>query len=271
MIGVLLASIGYAVALPDYLGLGGSPGYHPYQHATSEATAAVDMLRAVRAFCAGRSITLTNRLFLLGYSQGGHATMALHRELERYHRPEFTVTASAPMAGAYDLSGVTTADFLSGRSMPNPYYFAYLLAAYQTVYRLTNSLASLLVAPYNTSLPPLLDGYHSSSEIDAVMPAVTTQILKPEVLAAFQNNPQHPLRLALRDNDVYQWTPLAPMRLYHCSGDQDVVFTNSVVATNSFFSRGVVVPLVNTDPAASHGDCAIPSFLLAQAWFGSFP
>jgi hypothetical protein len=64
------------------------------------------MLRAARSFCASNNIGLNGQLFLAGYSQGGHTEMALHRELERYHTNEFAVTASAAMAGPYDMSGV---------------------------------------------------------------------------------------------------------------------------------------------------------------------
>ena len=46
-------------------------------------------------------MTTTDELFLLGYSEGGYATMALHRELQQFHSDEFTVTASAPMAGPW--------------------------------------------------------------------------------------------------------------------------------------------------------------------------
>src|SRR5262249_23460589 len=159
---------------------GASPGLHPYHHARSEATACVDMLRAARTICATNGVPLTNQLFLCGYSQGGHATMALLRELETYHTNEITVTACAPMAGAYDLSGVTTANFLSGKSQPNPYYFIYLLAAYQEVYHLVPDLADLLAPPYNTTLPPLLNGASDGSDINLAMPTDPAQILKPE-------------------------------------------------------------------------------------------
>jgi hypothetical protein len=196
--------------------------------------------------------------------------MALHRDLERYHTDEFAVTAAAPMAGAYDLSGVTTDDLLAGRPMPNPYYFAYLLAAYQDVYQLTNSLADLLVPPYDTTLPPLLNGNTSGGAINAVMPAVALGILRPEVLAAFRAEPHHPLREALRDNDLLDWTPLAPMRMYHCSGDQDVIFANSEVALQVFHSRGATqVELINSLAGAGHGSCTTPSMLLALEWFNS--
>lgn len=269
-LGIVLAACGYVSALPDYLGLGESPGVHPYHHAASEATAGVDMLRATRAFCLASGISLNNRLFLVGYSQGGHATMALHRELEEFHSDEFTITASAPMAGAYDLSGVTAEDALSGRQMPNPYYFALLFAGYQYVYGLAPSLADILCPPYDELLPPLLDGRHSGSEINAVMPRDVTKVLRPDYLAELRSDPSHPLRQALRDNDLYRWTPRAPMRLYHCAGDQDVIFANSQVALTSFHRLGAThVTLVDPNSSVGHGDCVKPALLLVKQWFDS--
>jgi pimeloyl-ACP methyl ester carboxylesterase len=268
MVGVIYASLGYAAVVPDYLGFGESPDYHPYHHAASTATACVDMLRAAKTVFAETGIPLTNRLFLCGYSQGGHATMALHRELETYHAAEFPVTSSAPMAGAYDLSGTTAADFLSGRAMPNPYYFAYLLASYQATYHLAGSLADLLTAPYATTLPPLLDGKHTAAEINAAMPSVPTRILKPDVLEAFRTNQLHALRLALRDNDAFRWTARAPIRLYHCSGDQDVSPVNSQTALGAMAAAGSrSIEFLEPSPGATHGGCSMPSLLSAKAWF----
>ncbi len=267
-VGVGFATTGYAAVVPDYLGLGDSPGFHPYHHARSEATACVDLLRAATAFCSTNGFPLSGKLFLCGYSQGGHATMALLRELEQYHTNEFSVTACAPMAGAYDLSGVTTTNFLSGATQPNPYYFLYLLAAYQDVYHLAPSLGAMLASPYDTNLPAMLSSNLTSAQINAAMPADPTQILKPEYLAAFRSNPRHPLRLALQDNDLYRWKPRAPLRLYHCSGDQDVLPANSQVAYASFQALGATqVQLIDPLPTANHGDCAKPSLMLAKTWF----
>jgi hypothetical protein len=159
-------------------------------------------------------------------------------------------------------------DALSGRPMPNPYYFALLLAAYQDVYHFAGSLTELLVPPYDTTLPPLLTGTSSSSEINAAMTKVVTHVLKPEVVAALQNDPNYPLRMALRENDLYRWTPQAPMRLYHCGGDQDVVFANSQVACDSFRSRGATqVELIEPLASGDHGGCVLPSLEGAKTWF----
>lgn len=267
--GVALASVGYVSVVADLLGLGSSPGLHPYLHARSEATASVDMLRAARNFCASNSIGLNGQVFLAGYSQGGHTEMALHRELERYHTNEFTVTASAPMAGPYDMSGVELNDILSPRCPPNPYYAAYVVAAYQSVYSMAPSWADLLVPPYDTTLPPLFNGNTSGATINTNMPACNiSSILTPAVLNSLTNDPGSPLYLALRDNDLYRWTPVAPMRLYHCSGDQDVLPANSQVAYSNFVARGdAQVQLIDPMPGADHSGCVIPALTAAKTWF----
>ena len=79
----LLASTGYVVSAPDYLGYGASKALpHPYEHAASLASASADMLRATREFCQQQAVSVTQKNFLLGYSEGGYATMALHKYLE---------------------------------------------------------------------------------------------------------------------------------------------------------------------------------------------
>jgi dienelactone hydrolase len=267
-VGLGMAGSGYVAVLPDYLGLGDSPPLHPFVHARSEASASVDLLRAARTFCASNSVALSGKLFICGYSQGGHATMALHREIETYHADEFTITASAPMAGPYDMSGTTLNDFLSSRPKPNPYYLAYLVAAYQEVYHFAPTLADLLRPPYNTTLPPLLRGNASSDQLNAAMPADPRQIIKPELLAAIQTRPDHPFRAALRDNDLYDWKPVAPMRLYHCGGDQDILIANAHFTTNAMHRLGATnVTLHIPSPTLTHGACAQPSLLAAKAWF----
>jgi hypothetical protein len=267
--GLAFASVGYASVVADLLGLGASPGLHPYLHARSEATASVDMLRAARAFCASNSIGLNGQIFVTGYSQGGHTAMALHRELERYHTNEFTVTASAPMAGPYDMSGVEMNDMLSTRCPPNPYYFAYVLMAYQSVYALAPSWSNLVVAPYDSTIPPLFNGNTDGTTINAAMPACNlSTILWPAVVSSLTNDPGSPLYQALRDNDLYRWKPLAPTRLFHCSGDLDVLPANSQVAYNSFHAQGASqVQLIDPQPGADHSGCAIPSLEAAKAWF----
>jgi hypothetical protein len=101
------------------------------------------------------------------------------------------------------------------------------------------------------------------------MPACNlSTILWPAVVSSLTNDPGCPLYQALRDNDLYRWKPVAPTRLYHCSGDLDVLPANSQVAYNSFQAQGASqVQLVDPQPGADHSGCAIPSLEAAKAWF----
>ncbi|MGE3310062.1 MAG: lipase family protein [Limisphaerales bacterium] len=268
-LGLIMGASGYITVLPDYLGLGDSPGIHPYHHAASTATAVVDAIRAARDSLADKGATWNKQLFLTGYSQGGHATLAAQRELEQRHAEELPVTASAPSAGAYDLSGTTMSDFLSARAQPNPYYFAYFLAAYVDAYGIAASLADMLKAPYDATVPPLLDGLHDGGDINAALPSRPVEILKPEILAAFTSDPDHPLRAALRDNDLHTgWFPRAKTRFYHCAGDLDVLPANSTVAFDAFKAAGApAVELIDPFAFSDHSGCVPFALLGTKYWF----
>jgi len=270
--GLIMGTEGYAVALPDYLGLGtNSPPLHPYIHARSEGVACVDMLRASRTFITNDlSLTLNGKLFLIGYSQGGHATLALQKELEQNHATEFPITASAPMAGPHDLSGTMTDLLMSDTAYSDPQYLPYMLFGYNGVYGLYGSVSEVLTPPYDTTLPPLMDGAHSSGEIKAAMPAVPKQIFKADYLTAFEGDTNHPFRTAMRANDTYRWTPQVKTRLYHCAGDTVVPKANSLIACSNFLARGAAdVSVEDPSPGSDHGDGALPCFEAAKAWFDS--
>jgi len=270
--GVIMGTDGYAVALPDYLGLGtNSPPLHAYVHARSEAVACVDMLRACRMFITNDlSLTLNGELFLIGYSQGGHATLSLQKELEENHATDFPITASAPMAGPHDLSGTMADALLSDDPYSDPAYFPYLLFGYNGIYGFYESASEVLKSPYDSDLPPRFDGAHSSSEINAFMPSVPKQILQSDYLSAFENDTNHAFRAALRANDTYRWTPQAKTRLYHCAGDTVVPQANSQVAYSNFVDRGAPnVSFQDPSPTSDHTDGALPCFQAAKAWFDS--
>ena len=224
------AIIGSVVALPDYLGLGDSPGLHPYIHSETEASASLDMLRATREFCENHSIYLNDDLFLFGYSQGGHSTLALQKLIEEENTEEFNITASIPMAGPYDVSGVQTDLLTNEESYPAPYYLPYLILSYYNIYPELNeyNYDSLFISPYDSILPLYFDGYHSGYEIDEIMPSNPINVLNPEFYNNFLSDSLHPFRIALEANDLTNWTPTAPINFYYCGGDQHVTYLNSI-------------------------------------------
>lgn len=254
-VGLLFASAGYNVCEPDYLGLGDSPGFHPYVHAKSQASASIDMIRASKEFAAQEGVEFSEQLMLFGYSQGGHATMATYKELQENH-PDLPVSLCVPMAGPYDVSGVQTSVIVSDEPYATPGYLPYVLFSYQSVYgNLFSDPSEIFVAPYDELLPTILDGEHSMGEINQMCTPVPKDMLKPEVVDSFIMDQNHRFRVALRDNDLYDWVPQSPTRILYCNADDQVNFMNSVVADQAFQDNGA--PDVETFDlgAYDHADC----------------
>lgn len=204
--------------------------------------------------------------------------MATHREIQLNYANEFTVTASVPMSGPYDVGGVQTDLLTAAQPYPEPGYLPYIILAYREAYpdiaALFPLLSDIFLSPYDVTIPALFDGIHSTGDINQAMPGeqgnqIPADIIRPEVFAEFQTNPNHPLRVALRDNNTYTgWTPEAPMKLQFCRNDRSVIHLNARVAYEHFQSIGFVdIDTLDVNPNLDHYPCAQPSILFAKLWF----
>lgn len=260
--GLAFSGRGYVVSMPDYLGLGKSDSLHPYHHAKSQALSSLNMIRASREHLDGEpEYPLSGELFLSGYSQGGHASMALHRYIETNNMLDsFDVKASAPLSGAYDLSGVQS-QLPPDSTYGTPAYYPYIIASYQMVYgNLYDSIEEYYVAPYDTIIPQCLDGDTTLMEFNNALPNNLYSFFEDSILDSFYAdtaNFSHPLRLALADNDLYDWAPERKVRLYYCGGDEQVVPENSVVARDSMNTNGASdVEAQELSSNLGHSGCA---------------
>ena len=137
------------------------------------------------------------------------------------------------------MSGIMTDIMLSYEPYGEPYYFPYVLASYTDNY--SNSLddfSSYLTSEYSSVLPGMFDGLHSSQEINSIMPSIPITIMKPDSIASFQNNLNHPLRSNLEDNDLYDWSPISKMYIIHGIADELVPVENAELAYDTFIDNG---------------------------------
>ncbi len=269
--GVLQATLGNVIVEADYLGLGqGDFPYHPYLHAASEASAALDALRAGRELAAREGVALDGHLFVYGYSQGGQAAMALARELELNHADEFTVTAAAPMSGPYDMYGSTRAAVASTTvNAAQAFYTVYAIAAWNRVYGFASSLDALLKPPYDALAGQIVSTGNAPPSLTSQLAPVPRDNLQPATIAAVLDEPDSELARALRDNDTYDWRPTAPMRLYYATADTDVPPQNALTAAARMQSLGADVHAVSLGPL-DHTGAVVPAILAARAWFDTF-
>ncbi|MCC6459850.1 MAG: T9SS type A sorting domain-containing protein [Saprospiraceae bacterium] len=280
-IGLLFAGLGYVSLLPDYLGLGISDGFHPYVHAASEASVALDMLRALPAFNSQYGVHTNNQLFMTGYSQGGHASMALHRAVESDLAAEFSATAAAHLSGPYSIGEVMRGLILSDSVDYFPGYLPNTILSYQTAYgNLFNQVSDIFKAPYAAKIDAFYKGNLALGQLNSELISLLVtnvgdsrplRMLQDSVVQAVLNDPQHPFNIALRDNNVYAWAPKAPTRIFYCKADDQVPYLNSLLARDSMTARGassLVAQDVNTN--ADHGGCVTPALTNTLLFFAGY-
>jgi hypothetical protein len=294
MVAAAIASTGYAVAMADYEGLGDSSGPQPYVHGASIARQVVDMLRASRTVIAGSGspCSWNGQLFLMGYSEGGYATMVATRELQLNHAAEFTVTAAAPLAGPHDLSGAMRGVMLSDATSKAPYFLPFVLNAYNYVYGGQTTLfspAATMLPGFAASLPPLFDGNSPADRISEAMgmsfdPAqliVPKSTLTGQFLAELALDTSQAVAF-LRENDSYRgWVPSVPIRMVHHGSDELVPFANSRAAFASFSTAGakrlvslvqetLTIPVTGDPLRTTHLSAAFPILFAGWQWLETF-
>jgi pimeloyl-ACP methyl ester carboxylesterase len=269
-IAITFGSMGYAVVAPDYLGQGMNEEIHPYLYAPTEAREAADLLLAAQEYFVQQGITWTGQLDLVGYSEGAHATMALQRYLESGEGPSKLPPVEATVAGAgpYDLSGITLDAALSAQSSLWSASSADIIFSMNRIYGLEPSLGDIFQPSYETLIPELFSGLESSARVIQALPTRLSDLLQPAFYQAVRNNPSHPLRLALQKNDVYDWTPRAPILFLHARGDTRVPYQNSVKILQTMSDRGGHVSLETLGESLGekldHDEAYIPAMIRAE-------
>ncbi len=254
---ILFAGNGYAALAPDYLGMGASPGPHPYLVAEPAARAVVDMINAARRIEGAPE----GPVFLSGFSQGGHATIAAVHALEA--RGE-TVFAAAPVAGPYDLR-TSLAAALEGGAPSHALYLAYLAWGYAAFYRAP--LDSALTPHYAALAMRLFATPHPADEIMAALPTDPRTMFTREFLSAFDAGAidQHWLLQRITQNSLRATAPRAPTRLYYGSEDKDVIPAEAIEAARDWGGRGAGVRAVDVG-AFAHDPSMLAAAPQILAW-----
>jgi predicted esterase len=158
LMAVTFAAQGYIVVAPNYTGFATSTqGYHAYLNADQSAKDTVDAIAAARSALptsTAPTVTDAGKLFITGYSQGGHVAMATHRELQR---TGVAVTAAVPMSGPYALAAFADAVFQGRVTDSAPLLVTYLITGYQRAYGNIYAAATDVFDPrYATGIDALL-------------------------------------------------------------------------------------------------------------------
>jgi pimeloyl-ACP methyl ester carboxylesterase len=258
-----IASMGFVVIIPDYPGFGSSSTMpHPYLIADATTKSIVDMLRAVIEAGDAKfpGITTKNEYYLLGYSQGGWATMTLHKALEVNYPDEFNLAGSVCGAGPYNIYNLLLG-LASATEYSMPSYLGYIINAYSSYDQFNNPVSDLMNEPYASRLPSLYTGTLSLGQINSQLTTSIPGLLKQDFISGFPDSPEYStVRQALVRNSISPWNTHKPLFMIHGESDTHV----SVTATQTFYdamlNEGTSASLCTKMiiPGLDHGDALIP-------------
>lgn len=234
-IGKLFSGAGYLVVMPDYIGYGSSKNkQHPYGAYHEIAGSVIDMLRAVKEFCAKNDIQLSGKNFFSGWSEGAAVGLATVKALEEKYKGEFTPTASVLNAGPYYTSGFV--DHILEARQPLRYMasYAWILKSYSSLYKIDKPFSYYFNEPAASDLAATPERY----TVQDPQNLFTTTFRE-----SYKAGKETALQQATKANDLWDWKPQS--KIVFCHGDKDeyVPLFNSEKAYNAMKEKGADVSL----------------------------
>jgi pimeloyl-ACP methyl ester carboxylesterase len=245
---------GYAVAMPDYEGLG-TVGIHTYMDRVSQGRATLDVVRAAQRL-SGTGLSPTSPVGLMGYSQGGGAAAAAV-ELASTYAPELRVRGAVVGAVPADLATVAT-------NLDGGLYSSFAFFALRG-----------LAASYDVDLSPYLNdkGRETSDrvETECVFDLLDNAFVKSSTLS-HDGEPMSPLMAAepfrsiVAAQRIGTIEPTVPVLVTHSVLDDVIPYAVGKQMARSWCGTGANVRL-HTNVAPLHVGGLVPHVAEALPFF----
>ncbi len=262
----MLASMGFVVVIPDYPGFGESVNIpHPYLVREPTVTSITDMFYATRELDDTElpDINTINDYYLIGYSQGGWATLALHKAIELEYSQDFNLAGSVCGAGPYDI-GLLFSSMVGVSTYPMPVYIGYIFNAYSAYNQITNPASDIFNEPYASRISTLYNGTKSFEQINSLLSTSIPELLNSSFISGYKISDKYAsVRNAFILNSIEAWHSYKPILFIHGGSDTQVnpVTTENIYSemiqegTSSDLIRKVIIP------DADHGDGVLPAMI----------
>ncbi|MFZ1749550.1 MAG: T9SS type A sorting domain-containing protein [Saprospiraceae bacterium] len=275
-IGLLIAGLGFVSILPDYVGMGDGRGFQTYVHEKTIVSAAVDMMEACKQWASQNGLFTNEQIFITGYSQGGYGSMALHKYFET--KANTIITGAAHLSGPYSLSGVMRDLILSDTEYFYPAYVPNTMLGFREAYpNVFNNFGDFFKPEYVNDIREYYEGKITLSTLNSraiqllktnTGASVGGRMIKDSTFNMIKNNLNHPINQILRENDLYNWVPKAPTKIYYCKADDQVPFMNSIVARDTMTAKGATnLEVRDLNSTANHSGCVTPALTQTVFFF----
>jgi alpha/beta superfamily hydrolase len=236
-----VASMGFIVAMPDYIGFGATQSkFHPFMVKQATNSAVIDFIRASKEFIGiDKPVSTNGKLFLAGYSQGATATMgALHAIETQLANADIKVTAAAAGGGAYDLNAFRNTIVKSNR-YDQPNFVAYVLESFKKYEGLSIDYSEVYNPIYAPKIPGIVDGIKTGVEINAELSLVVEVLYTENFRMNFDADSKFTtMKTIMEKNSVRGWKSAVPINLYHGEKDEWIRSTQTTALVTELQAQG---------------------------------
>ena len=248
-LGIAIASaFNCALLIPDYIGYGESKSItHPYTHGESLGQTGLDFLRACREYMADPAVALSfnNNIFITGYSEGGYASVALHKAIDAHPAEGLKVFKTVAGAGAYDLAAfskevVGNPEPLGQRMLSS---YLWVLGMYKTDFRYSKDYADIFSATDNALLQSIgYDlAYYRNETAGLPLHDVASQLFKPAFIAGIQDGTDTEFIRISQQNSFTDFAPKDSLIFVYGDADAWVYPVNSENVYRAMQEKGCKV------------------------------
>ena len=278
------ASGGYAVAMPDYLGLGDHKGAHPYPLGAANSLSAVDMIEPARAAAKRQNTTVGAGLFITGYSEGGATAMWTVRDLEAKRGAKYEVTAAALASGPYDLSDTTRKWLLASPTAADEFVIRLYLTAYMAYYfhkstgvKLTEYFKPAMALTVSQAFKGNISDENLIKRLAVAAVLMRSKnslanVITARFKKALENlDSSDPVIREMQKSDTFDWSPRTKTLLISLTGDKVVDPENTQKTLRTMRRRGVSNDILRQflikDTKLTHITAIAPAMAQARRFF----
>jgi pimeloyl-ACP methyl ester carboxylesterase len=247
----LFSLFGYCVVVPDYIGYGAtSDSIHPYYCVENTGQVSADMLLAAKEYFASISRKMSHKITVLGYSQGGQASLCFLKfvETDELYKDAFVIDQVFAGGGAYDL--VKSYDeFVLKNYSSQPVTIPLLVLGLDYGDNLQLDIKQCFKEPLLSHYKEwVLSKKYTTDEVSEKLDTKLTNVMADSMYK--KNNPNTMKFLAaLAKNSLIingkttGWAPKAKVTLLHGTDDTIVPYANTKSAYEAFLAAGCNITL----------------------------
>jgi hypothetical protein len=266
-LGITIASaFNCAVLIPDYIGYGASKSVtHPYMHGESLGQTGLDFIRAYREYLSDPAVALpfNSNIIPTGYSEGGYASIAVHKAIDAHPSEGLKVLKTIAGAGAYDMLAFSkevlgNPDSLGTRMLSS---YLWVLGMYKTDFQYSKSYAAIFSDADNALLQSIgYDlAYYKNEAAGLPLHEISAQLFKPEFISGVLDDTDSEFIRISQQNSLADFTPKDSIIFVYGDADRWVYPVNSENAYSSMSAKQCPVKAY-VQPGGDH-DTTLPLYL----------